>query len=158
MMAQFPGVGDKLPTATLTAPDGTPLDLTQFAGRKLVLFFYPKDDTPGCTTENIDFSALADEFEAAGTALLGISKDPPAKHVKFVAKHGLKAPLASDAEEGGLSDALGIWTEKSMYGRTYMGMVRSTFLIGANGRIARVWSPVKVKGHAAEVLEAARAL
>ena len=158
MMAQFPRVGDKLPSATLTASDGTPLDFTQFAGRKLVLFFYPKDDTPGCTTENIDFSALADEFKAAGTALLGISKDPPAKHVKFAAKHGLKAPLASDAEEGGLSDALGIWTEKSMYGRSYMGMVRSTYLIGADGRIARVWSPVKVKGHAAEVLEAARAL
>ena len=118
MMAQFPRVGDKLPSATVTASDGTPLDLTQFAGRKLVLFFYPKDDTPGCTPENIDFSALADEFKAAGTALLGISKDPPAKHVKFAAKHGLKAPLASDAEEGGLSDALGIWTEKSMYGRS----------------------------------------
>ena len=158
MMAQFPGLGDQLPRATLTASDGTRLDLAQFAGRKLVLFFYPKDDTPGCTTENVDFSALSDEFAKAGTALLGISKDPPAKHVKFTAKHGLKAPLASDAETGGLSDALGIWTEKSMYGRTYMGMVRSTYLIGADGRIAQVWSPVKVKGHAAEVLEAARAL
>ena len=158
MMAQFPGLGDQLPAATLSASDGTPLDLAQFAGRKLVLFFYPKDDTPGCTTENIDFSALAGEFDKAGTALLGISKDPPARHVKFAAKHGLKAPLASDAETGGLSDALGIWTEKSMYGRSYMGMVRSTYLIGADGRIARVWRPVKVKGHAAEVLEAARAL
>jgi peroxiredoxin Q/BCP len=158
MMAEFPGVGDKLPNIALTASDGSVLDLAQFAGRKLVLFFYPKDDTPGCTTENIDFSALAGEFEEAGTALLGISKDPPAKHVKFAAKHGLKAPLASDAEEGGLSDALGIWTEKSMYGRSYMGMVRSTYLIGADGRIARVWSPVKVKGHAAEVLEAAKSL
>ena len=158
MMAQFPGVGDKLPAAILTASDGNPLDLAQYAGRKLVLFFYPKDDTPGCTTENIDFSALADDFEKACTALLGISKDPPTKHVKFAAKHGLKAPLASDAEEGGLSDALGIWTEKSMYGRSYMGMVRSTYLISADGRIARVWSPVKVKGHAAEVFEAAKAL
>jgi peroxiredoxin Q/BCP len=123
-----------------------------------VLFFYPKDDTPGCTTENVDFSALADQFAAAGTALLGISKDPPGKHAKFIAKHGLKAPLATDAEEGGLSDALGVWAEKSMYGRSYMGMVRSTYLIGADGRIARVWSPVKVKGHAVEVLEAAKAL
>lgn len=158
MMAEFPCVGDKLPTVALTASDGSVLDLAQFAGRKLVLFFYPKDDTPGCTTENIDFSALAGEFEKAGTALLGISKDPPAKHVKFAAKHSLKAPLASDAETGGLSDALGIWTEKSMYGRTYMGMVRSTYLIDVDGRIARVWSPVKVKGHAAEVLEAAKAL
>ena len=158
MMAQFPGVGDTLPAVTLTAPDGTALDLAQFAGRKLVLFFYPKDDTPGCTTENIDFSALADDFAQAGTALLGISKDPPAKHAKFAAKHNLTAPLASDADSGGLSDALGIWTEKSMYGRSYMGMIRSTYLIGADGRIAQVWSPVKVKGHAAEVLAAARAL
>ena len=158
MIAQFPGVGDTLPAVTLIAPDGTALDLAQFAGRKLVLFFYPKDDTPGCTTENIDFSALADDFAKAGTALLGISKDPPAKHVKFVAKHSLTAPLASDADSGGLSDALGIWTEKSMYGRSYMGMIRSTYLIGANGRIAQVWSPVKVKGHAAEVLAAAQAI
>ena len=123
-----------------------------------MLFFYPKDDTPGCTTQNIDFSALAGAFAKAGTALLGISKDPPAKHTKFIAKHSLTAPLASDAETGGLSDALGIWTEKSMYGRQYMGMVRSTYLIAADGRIARVWSPVKVKGHAAEVLAAAQAL
>ena len=158
MMAQFPGVGDPLPPATLTAPDGSPLDLAHYAGRKLVLFFYPKDDTPGCTTENIDFSALAGDFAKAGTALLGISKDPPSKHLKFIAKHGLTAPLASDAASAGLSDALGIWTEKSMYGRSYMGMVRSTYLIGADGRIARVWSPVKVKGHAAEVLAAAQAL
>jgi len=158
MMAQFPEAGDKLPPIALTAPDGSPLDLAQFAGKKLVLFFYPKDDTPGCTTENIDFSALAGDFAKAGTALLGISKDPPAKHVKFAAKHNLTAPLASDAESGGLSDALGIWTEKSMYGRTYMGMVRSTYLIGPDGQIARVWSPVKVKVHAAEVLAAAQAL
>ena len=157
-MSQFPGVGNPLPAAALTAPDGSPLGLAQFAGRKLVLFFYPKDDTPGCTTENIDFSALTADFAQAGTALLGISKDPPAKHAKFIAKHGLSAPLASDAASGGLSDALGIWTEKSMYGRSYMGMVRSTYLIGTDGRIARVWSPVKVKGHAAEVLAAARDL
>ncbi len=158
MMAQVPGVGDKLPDLALTAPDGSALRTAQFAGHKLVLFFYPKDDTPGCTTENLDFSALAADFAQAGTDLLGISKDPPAKHAKFTAKHGLTAPLASDAETGGLSDALGIWTEKSMYGRRYMGMVRSTYLIGADGMIARIWSPVKVKGHAAEVLEAARAL
>ena len=123
-----------------------------------MLFFYPKDDTPCCTTENLDFSALAGAFAKAGTALLGISKDPPAKHLKFAAKHGLTAPLASDAETGGLSDALGFWTEKSMYGRSYMGMVRSTVLVGADGKIAQVWSPVKVKGHAAEVLAAAQAL
>lgn len=150
--------GDTLPDIALTAPDGSAVRPSDFAGKKLVLFFYPKDDTPGCTTENLDFSALSAEFDKAGTALLGISKDPPKKHEKFIAKHGLTAPLASDPEEGGLSDALGFWTEKSMYGRSYMGMVRSTVLVGADGKVARVWSPVKVKGHAAEVLEAARAL
>ncbi len=157
-MSHFPGAGDSLPAAALIAPDGSPLRLVDYRGRKLVLFFYPKDDTPGCTTENQDFSALAADFAKAGTALLGISKDPPARHARFIAKHGLIAPLASDAQSGGLSDALGIWTEKSMYGRSYMGMVRSTYLIGSDGRIARVWSPVKVKGHAAEVLAAARDL
>ena len=153
-----PTVGDPLPDIALTAPDGTAVKLSDFAGRKLVLFFYPKDDTPGCTTENIDFSALAQEFTAAGAALLGVSKDPPAKHQKFIAKHALTAPLASDAAEGGLSDALGIWAEKVNYGRTYMGMVRTTLLVDASGRIARVWGKVKVKGHAAEVLAAVRAL
>jgi peroxiredoxin Q/BCP len=151
-------VGDALADVALTAPDGALVKPSDFAGRKLVLFFYPKDDTPGCTVENQDFSALADDFAKAGTALLGISKDPPKRHEKFVAKYGLRAPLASDAEVGGLSDALGFWTEKSMYGRSYMGMIRSTVLVGADGRIARIWSPVKVKGHAAEVLEAAKAL
>jgi peroxiredoxin Q/BCP len=157
-MSTFPGVGDPLPDIAMTAPDGSSVKPSDFAGQKLVLFFYPKDDTPGCTTENLDFSALAPDFAAAGAALLGVSKDSPKKHQKFIAKHGLTAPLASDAEVGGLSDALGVWGEKSMYGRSYMGMVRSTYLIGADGRIAQVWSPVKVKGHAAEVLEAVRAL
>lgn len=150
--------GDSLPDIALTAPDGSPVRPSDFAGKKLVLFFYPKDDTPGCTTENLDFSALSGDFAAAGTALLGVSKDPPKKHLKFIEKHGLTAPLASDPEEGGLSDALGFWTEKSMYGRSYMGMVRSTVLVGADGKVAQVWSPVKVKGHAAEVLEAAKTL
>ena len=150
--------GDSLPDIALTAPDSSPVRPSDFAGKKLVLFFYPKDDTPGCTTENLDFSALSADFAAAGTALLGISKDPPKKHLKFIEKHGLTAPLASDPEEGGLSDALGFWTEKSMYGRSYMGMVRSTVLVGADGKVAQVWSPVKVKGHAAEVLEATKAL
>jgi peroxiredoxin Q/BCP len=151
-------VGDALPDIALTAPDGSEVRPSDFAGKKLVLFFYPKDDTPGCTVENQDFSAMADDFARAGTALLGISKDPPKRHEKFIAKYGLKAPLASDAVEGGLSDALGFWAEKQNYGRTYKGMVRSTVLVGADGRIARVWSPVKVKGHAAEVLEAAKGL
>lgn len=157
-MSERPSPGDTLPDMALTTPDGDTIRTSDFAGRKLVLFFYPKDDTPGCTTENKDFSALTGEFDAAGVALLGVSKDPPKKHAKFIEKHGLAAPLASDAEEGGLSDALGIWTEKSMYGRTYMGMERTTYLVGADGRIARVWNKVKVKGHAEDVLAAAKAL
>ena len=157
-MADFPGVGDPLPDIAMTTPDGGSVRPADFAGRKLVLFFYPKDDTPGCTTENKDFSALAGDFAAAGVALLGVSKDPPARHAKFAAKHGLVAPLASDAESGGLSDALGIWAEKQNYGRSYMGMVRTTLLIGADGRIARVWPKVKVAGHAIEVLAAAQTL
>ena len=158
MMAELPQVGDKLPDIAMTTPEGGAVKPSDFAGRKLVLFFYPKDDTPGCTTENLDFSSLASEFEAAGVAVLGISKDPPAKHQKFIAKHGLAAPLASDSAEGGLSDALGIWAEKVNYGRTYMGMVRTTLLVGADGRVAHIWPKVKVKGHAAEVLAAAKAL
>lgn len=153
-----PGVGDLMPDVALTTPDGGEVRVSDLKGRKAVVFFYPKDDTPGCTVENQDFTALADEFAAADVALLGISKDSPARHQKFIAKYGLKAPLASDAAEGGLSDALGVWTEKVNYGRTYMGMVRTTYLLDTDGRIARVWDKVKVKGHAAEVLEAAKAL
>jgi peroxiredoxin Q/BCP len=157
-MSELPDIGDQLPDVVLTSPDGGAVRPSDFHGRKLVLFFYPKDDTPGCTTENIDFSALKPEFEAAGVALLGVSKDPPAKHARFTAKHALTAPLASDAETDGLSDALGIWTLKSMYGRSYMGMERTTYLVDEAGEIARVWRKVKVKGHAAEVLEAATAV
>jgi peroxiredoxin Q/BCP len=153
-----PAIGDALPDIPLETSDGGSIRPADFVGGKLVLFFYPKDDTPGCTTENQDFSALSADFAAASTALLGVSKDPPARHQKFAAKYGLTAPLASDAAEGGLSDALGIWTEKQNYGRSYMGMVRTTYLIGANGKIARVWNKVKVKGHAAEVLAAAQSL
>lgn len=153
-----PGVGDTMPDIALATPDGGSIRPTDLAGKPAVIFFYPKDDTPGCTTENLDFTALSDEFAKAGVQLLGVSKDAPARHAKFIAKHGLTAPLASDAETGGLSDALGIWTEKQNYGRTYMGMVRTTYLLDAAGRIARVWDKVKVKGHAAEVLEAAKAL
>ena len=150
-------VGDPIPDIALETSEGGTIRPSDFRGRKLVLFFYPKDDTPGCTVENKDFSALLPEFEAAGTALLGVSKDPPAKHAKFAAKHGLTAPLATDVDRG-LSDALGVWGEKSLYGRLFMGMHRTTYLIDAEGRIARVWRKVKVKGHAAEVFEAARAL
>jgi peroxiredoxin Q/BCP len=156
-MTTRPDVGDTMPDIALETPTGGSVKPSDFRGRKLVLFFYPKDDTPGCTIENKDFSALAGEFDKAGVALLGVSKDPPKKHEKFAAKHGLVAPLASDAEAGGLSDALGVWTEKNLYGRTYMGMERTTYLVGADGRIERVWRKVKVKGHAEEVLAAARA-
>ncbi|MFN3990946.1 MAG: peroxiredoxin [Erythrobacter sp.] len=157
-MSTFPQVGDPIPDIAMTTPDGGSVKPSDFAGQKLVIFFYPKDDTPGCTSENKDFSAMKADFDAAGVALLGVSKDPPAKHQKFIAKHGLTAPLASDAEAGGLSDALGVWTQKQMYGKTYMGMVRSTYLIDASGKIAQVWDKVKVKGHAEEVLAAAKAL
>ena len=157
-MTDRPGVGDAFPDIAMEAPDGSAVKVSDFAGRKVVVFFYPKDDTPGCTTENKDFSALAADFAAAGTALLGVSKDPPKKHLKFIEKHGLAAPLVSDAETGGVSDALGIWTEKSMYGRTYMGMERTTYLVGADGKIAQVWNKVKVKGHAEAVLAAAKSL
>jgi thioredoxin-dependent peroxiredoxin len=153
-----PNIGDTIPDIAMQTPDGGSVRASDFKGQKLVLFFYPKDDTPGCTVENQDFTALAADFARAGTALLGISKDSPARHAKFAAKYGLKAPLASDAESAGLSDALGIWAEKQNYGKTYMGMVRTTLLVDAEGKIARVWSKVKVKGHAAEVLAAAQSL
>ena len=156
MSAQL-DVGDTLPDIALETPQGGTVRPSDFRGRKLVVFFYPKDDTPGCTVENKDFSALLSEFEKSGTALLGVSKDPPKKHVKFAEKHGLTVPLATDAD-GGLSDALGVWGEKSLYGRLFLGMHRTTYLVGPEGRIARVWRKVKVKGHAAEVLEAAKTL
>ncbi|KMS55452.1 alkyl hydroperoxide reductase [Novosphingobium barchaimii LL02] len=158
MTTARPNVGDTFPDIAMETPEGGSVKASDFAGRKLVVFFYPKDSTPGCTTENIEFSGLKGEFEAAGTALLGVSKDSAKKHQNFIAKHDLTAPLASDAEENGLSDALGIWTEKQNYGRTYMGMVRTTYLIGPDGKIAQIWDKVKVKDHAAKVLEAAKAL
>ena len=157
-MSELPDVGDAMPDIALERPDGGAVKPSDLRGKPAVLFFYPKDDTPGCTTESKDFSALLPDFEAAGVAVLGISKDPPARHVKFAAKHDLTVPLASDTAEGGLSDALGIWAEKNMYGRKFMGMVRTTYLLDREGRIARVWRKVKVKDHAAQVLEAARKL
>ena len=126
-------------------------------GRPLVLFLYPKDDTSGCTKEAIAFSELLPEFEAIGVDVVGLSPDSPAKHDKFVAKHGLKVPLASD-EDKTVLEAFGAWKEKSMYGKTYMGVERSTFLVDGKGVIAREWRKVKVPGHAEEVLAAAREL
>lgn len=156
MTSMTPGAA--IPDIALETPEGGEVKPSDFAGQKLVLFFYPKDDTPGCTSEAKDFSALKEDFAAAGTAILGISKDSPKKHLGFIARHDLAVALASDAQSDGLSDALGIWTEKQMYGKTYLGMVRTTILVDPAGRIAQVWNKVKVKGHAAEVLEAARAL
>ena len=150
------GPGDTLPDIALETIDGSEVKPSDFEGRKLVLFFYPKDNTPGCTTEAKDFSALRPDFDAAGVALLGVSKDSAQKHRNFIAKHDLTVDLATDAQEGGLSDALGVWTEKQMYGKTFMGMVRTTYLLDEEGRILRVWPKVKVKGHAEEVLAAAR--
>ena len=157
-MSEFPGVGDAMPNIAMETPDGGSVKVSDFKGKKLVVFFYPKDNTPGCTTEAKDFTALKSDFDKAGVALLGVSKDSAKKHQNFIAKHDLTTPLATDAEENGLSDALGIWTEKKMYGKTYMGMVRTTYLVDADGKIAEVWNKVKVKGHAEEVLAAAKAL
>ena len=149
-------VGSTAPDFTMETPDG-PVSLSDFAGRKLVLYFYPKDDTSGCTTEAIQFSGLLDRFRAAGAAVIGVSKDSIAKHRKFADKHGLKVTLASDPE-GAVIEAYGAWVEKTLYGRKYMGIDRSTFLIGPDGRIAAIWRKVKVAGHADAVLKAAEDL
>jgi len=148
--------GDKAPKLTVNASDGSNVDLAA-PGTPLVLYFYPKDDTTGCTKEAQDFTELADDFARAGARIIGVSRDPMKKHEKFIDKYGLKVPLASD-EDGKVSDAFGTWVEKSMYGRKYMGMERSTFLIVQDGSIARAWRKVKVPGHAAEVLKAAKGL
>lgn len=148
--------GDKAPKLTVTASDGSDINLAA-PGAPLVVYFYPKDDTSGCTREAQDFTALAGDFASAGARVVGISRDPMRKHEKFIEKYGLKVPLASD-EDGQISGAFGTWVGKSMYGRKYMGMERSTFLIGKDGRIAKSWRKVKVPGHAEEVLRAVRAL
>ena len=147
---------EALPDVTVTVPNGTPLRLRD-QSLPLVVYFYPKDDTTGCTREAEDFSALVSEFAAAGVVVLGISKDSPKKHEKFIAKYDLAVPLASD-EDGAACEAFGTWVEKSMYGRSYMGIERATFLFGRDGKLAREWRKVKVAGHAAAVLEAARTL
>ena len=147
--------GDPAPDVTLIAADGSPMPLAQLK-KPLVLYFYPKDDTTGCTREAQDFSALAAAFEMAGVSVVGVSRDSAKSHGKFIAKHDLKVTLATDDES--VSAAFGTWVEKQMYGRTYMGMERATFLIGADDRIAKVWRKVKVAGHADAVLAAARGL
>lgn len=152
-----PGVGDKAPSFTLARGDGGTVSLADFKGRKLVLYFYPKADTSGCTREAMDFSRLKAAFGRAGTDILGVSADPPRKLTAFSSKHGLTIALGSD-EKRKMIEAYGCWVKKSMYGRSYMGVARTTFLIGPNGRIARVWPKVKIDGHADEVLAAAKAL
>ena len=146
--------GDKAPAIDVTASDGSKLNVAA-PGQPLVLYFYPKDDTSGCTREAQDFTALVPDFKKAGVKVVGISRDPMKSHEKFIGKYGLAVPLVSDAD-GRISDAFGTWVQKSMYGRKYMGMERSTFLIGRDGRLLRAWRKVKVPGHADEVLKAAK--
>ena len=148
--------GDKSPALKVTSSDGSTVDLAS-PGQPLVLYFYPKDDTSGCTREAQDFTALAGDFKAAGVKVIGVSRDPMKRHEKFIGKYDLAVPLASD-EDGRISDAFGTWVQKSMYGRKYMGMERATFLIGTDGRVLRAWRKVKVPGHAQEVLDSAREL
>lgn len=150
-------IGDEAPDFDLPGDGGERISLSGHRGRIVVLFFYPKDNTSGCTTEAVDFTALGNEFEAAGAVLIGMSPDSAKSHDRFKAKHKLSVALASD-EEKGVLQAYGVWTEKSMYGRKYMGVERTTVLIGKDGRIARIWNKVKVPGHAAEVLDAVRML
>lgn len=146
-------IGNVAPDFDLPRDGGGRVRLADFAGKPLVIFFYPKDNTSACTAESVSFTALAADFKKAGAAILGISPDSVKSHDKFVKKYELGVPLASD-EEKATAEAYGVWREKSIYGRTYMGVVRSTFLIGADGRIARIWDKVKVAGHAEEVLAA----
>lgn len=153
----LPPVGRKAPDFSLPADDGRVVGLRNFAGRKLVLYFYPKDDTPGCTVEAIAFSARKAAFEAAGATVVGVSKDPVAAHCRFKAKHDLSIPLLSD-ESGEMLERYGVWVEKRLYGRTYMGINRATFLIDATGIVRHVWPRVRVQGHADEVLAAVKSL
>ena len=146
--------GDRAPDLDVTASDGRSVNLAR-PGKPVVVFFYPKDDTSGCTREAQDFTGLAGEFERTGAYVVGVSRDPMKKHEKFIEKYGLAVPLASD-EDGRISDAFGTRVQKSMYGRKYMGMERSTFLIGADGEVLKSWRKVKVPGHAQQVLDAVR--
>ena len=149
--------GGIAPQFDLPRDGGGNVSLADLKGKSVVLYFYPKDNTSGCTTEAIDFTALAGEFAKAGAVIIGLSPDSVKAHDKFIAKHDLGIILAAD-EDKSVLEAYGVWKEKSMYGRKYMGVERSTFLIDADGKIARIWSKVKVKGHAEAVLEALRSL
>ena len=149
--------GALAPQFNLPRDGGGNVSLADLAGKTVVLYFYPKDNTSGCTTEALDFTSLAGEFEKAGAVVIGVSPDPVKAHDKFIAKHDLGVILASD-EDKSVLEAYGVWKEKSMYGRTYMGVERSTFLIDGSGKVTRVWRKVKVKGHAQAVLEAVQSL
>ena len=150
-------IGDSAPTFTLPTEDGGTVSLKDYKGKILVLYFYPRDDTSGCTKEAIAFSEMLDEFEAAGASVLGVSKDTPEKHAKFRAKHDLTVPLASD-EEGEVIEAYGAWVEKNMYGKKRMGIDRSTFVIDEKGKIRALLRKVRVPGHVEKVLDAVRDL
>lgn len=149
--------GDRIPSVELLDGEGAAFTLDRYIGTPLVLYFYPKDDTPGCTREAQEFSAARREFDAAGAQLLGVSKDDAAKHRKFTAKYDLTVPLASDSD-GAALEAFGAWVEKSLYGKKYMGIDRSTFLFDAQGRLVRAWRKVKVPGHVDQVLAAVKEL
>ncbi|MFN0217797.1 MAG: thioredoxin-dependent thiol peroxidase [Hyphomicrobium sp.] len=149
--------GDQAPNFKLSDDAGTTVQLSKFKGKPVVLYFYPKDDTTGCTAEAKDFSFLADDFARAGAEIIGVSPDSSASHAKFKTKHDLTVRLVADTDTS-TAEAYGVWVEKSMYGKTYMGVERATFLIDAKGKIVRSWRKVKVPGHAAEVLDAVNAL
>ena len=149
--------GAALPAIDLATPDGGRINLSDYAGKPFVLYFYPKDDTSGCTREAQDFSRLLPEFRALGADVLGVSRDTPIKHQKFIAKYDLTVPLATDDSDAAMQ-AFGVWVEKKLYGKTYMGIDRATFLFDANGILARSWRKARVPGHVVDVLEAVRAL
>jgi len=150
-------IGHPAPDFTVPRDGGGDISLSAQKPKAVVLYFYPKDDTPGCTKEAIAFTGLADEFEAAGATIIGVSKDSAAKHDKFIAKHDLNIALASD-ETSDICETYGVWVEKNMYGKKYMGIERATYLIDGEGKIAQIWRKVKVPGHAEAVLEAVKAL
>mgnify|MGYP001794918577 CR=1 FL=1 len=150
-------IGSPAPDFSLPANGGDSVSLSDFAGKAVVVYFYPKDDTPGCTKEAIAFTEQAKAFEDAGAVILGVSKDPVAKHDKFIAKHDLGISLLSDAESD-MCERYGVWVEKSMYGKTFMGIERATYLLDGTGTVREIWRKVKVPGHADKVLEAVKAL
>jgi thioredoxin-dependent peroxiredoxin len=150
-------VGDIAPECSFTAPDGSAKKISDYRGKALIVYFYPKDDTSGCTKEAQEFTALMPDFAAAGAVVLGVSRDSEKSHAKFIAKYELGVELGSDGD-GSVTEAFGVWVEKSMYGKKYMGIERSTFLIDAGGKITQVWRKVKVPGHAAAALEATKSL